>query len=89
MWELFRRDLDGMQPTLRHVPPSLPRFSIHAVYTPGIGEDISEANSSEFVTGGYGTFGYIPMAHLQTLLSSLDGSNIPSDTTTNDNKIVF
>jgi hypothetical protein len=24
--------LDGMQPTLRHVPPSEPRFSMHAVY---------------------------------------------------------
>lgn len=29
--ELFRSDLEGMQPTLRQVPPSFPRFSTHAV----------------------------------------------------------
>ena len=30
MCELLRRDLEGMQPTFKHVPPKAPRFSIQA-----------------------------------------------------------
>ena len=32
MWELLRRDLEGMQPTFRQVPPRAPRFSTHATW---------------------------------------------------------
>jgi hypothetical protein len=31
MWEEWRRALEGMQPTLRHVPPREPRNSTQAV----------------------------------------------------------
>ena len=30
MCELLGIDLEGIQPTLKHVPPNVPRFSIHA-----------------------------------------------------------
>jgi hypothetical protein len=32
MWELLSIAFEGMQPTFKHVPPSVPRFSIHAVW---------------------------------------------------------
>lgn len=32
MWELLSIALEGMQPTLRHVPPREPRFSMQAVW---------------------------------------------------------
>ena len=33
-WLEWRRALDGMHPTLRHVPPRVPRLSTHAVFRP-------------------------------------------------------
>ena len=32
--EECRSAFDGMQPTLRHVPPRRPRFSMHATFMP-------------------------------------------------------
>jgi hypothetical protein len=34
LWEMFSRALDGIQPTLRQVPPSDPLFSMQTVFKP-------------------------------------------------------
>lgn len=34
LWEILRRALEGMQPTLRQVPPRDPLFSMQTVLNP-------------------------------------------------------
>lgn len=64
-----------MQPTFRQVPPRVPRFSMQVTYAKGV--DISSSQHN-FDTNTY----------LHALLASLDGGDIASDTTSDDDKVL-
>jgi hypothetical protein len=66
--------LEGMQPTFKQVPPSLPRFSMQTVWE-ACQHNVLYARNP------------IP-SHLEAKLGGLDGSNVTTGATTNDNNIV-
>jgi hypothetical protein len=78
---LFRRDFEGIQPTLRQVPPRVPRFSIHAVFRTQV-RNRGHCRRLLYDRGAR-------RSHLQACLTSLNSRDISSNTTTNDNQVVL
>lgn len=66
-----------MQPTLRHVPPSAPRFSMQETY-PGC--QSAMLNKIEV---------FAASSYLESSLASLYGRNVSSDTAANDDEVLF
>jgi hypothetical protein len=79
-WELLRSDFEGMQPTLRQVPPRVPRFSIHVTWVFQGALAIARNQDTPVLCRCVGI-------HLHALLASLDGSDIAGDTAADDDEI--
>jgi hypothetical protein len=62
---LLRSDFDGIQPTLRQVPPRAPRFSMQATYN---GENGLLAREAQFGIGSYTGGRYVSMKHHCSIL---------------------
>ena len=74
--------LEGMQPTLRQVPPRAPRFSMQAVWV-GFGLEKNQKTEEGCTRKAN------DQTYLKTELSSLDGSNVATGATANDDDIVW
>jgi hypothetical protein len=66
-----------MQPTLRQVPPRLPRFSIHVTWV---------FQGALAIAWGLNTPCYVG-THLHALLAGLDGGDIAGDTAADDDEV--
>ena len=80
--ELCKSDLDGMQPTLRHVPPSVSFFSTQAVYNQArnvvnnsIGNRVWNNNNNQ------------NNIYFESELSGLDGGNVAARSGADDGQV--
>ena len=73
--------LEGMQPTLRQVPPRAPRFSMQAVWV-GFGLEKNQKTEEGCTRKAS------DQTYLKTELSSLDGSNVATGATADDEDVI-
>lgn len=63
-----------MHPTLRQVPPSVPRFSMHVTW------EYRQLDEARLL---------MRAAYLHAILTSFDGGNVAGNATTDDNQILL
>lgn len=79
MWLLWSRALEGMQPTFKHVPPRLPRFSTHVT----CGTRVRSAGA-----GAEEERGLVRRAYFEAELGSFDCSNVAAGPSADNDDIL-